>query len=282
MSGEHAVRSLPPQRSIFGLPVSDLDWNEALAFADAQAGSPSGQKVISFLNAHNANLMLKDGAYREVLSRHVVLSDGIGVDIAARVMHGSPFPANLNGTDFVPALLTYMVESRRIGLIGARPAVLARAVEAFRAHAPWHEFIAVSHGYHGEAASKDVAALVARLKLDVLIVGMGTPIQEKWVDRYIGREHARLVLTVGALFDFVAGVVPRAPRLVRKLRLEWAYRLLQEPRRLWRRYVLGIPSFLLNVLRHRLVGEPEPVFAARIERPAEPSSVGGSGIDRAA
>ncbi len=251
-----AVLRDPPQRPIFDLPVCDLDWRDALAFADAQASQPSGQKVISFLNAHNANVMLKDDAYREVLTRQTVLSDGIGLDLAARVMHGSSFPANLNGTDFVPALLTYMTERKRIGLIGGRPEVLEQARKNFAAHAPWHEFIAISHGFCNDAQSRDVAALTARLKIDVLIIGMGTPVQEKWVDRYIRREHARLVMTVGALFDFVAGAVPRAPKVVRKLRLEWAFRLLQEPHRLWRRYVIGIPVFFLHLLRYRLTRKP--------------------------
>lgn len=243
----------PLQRPIFGLPVSDLDWSDALAFADAQASQPTGQRVISFLNAYDANVMMKDGAYREVLGRQTVLSEGMGVDIASRVMNGSPFSAALNGADFVPALLTYMGERKRIGLIGGQPDVLDRAMKNLQAHAPWHEFIDISHGNCSDTESRDVAALTARLKLDVLIVSMSTPMQEKWVDRYIQREHARLVITVSAFFDFVAGAVPRAPKVVRKLRLAWIYRLLHGASRL--RPILGIPVFFLHLLRHRLKGK---------------------------
>lgn len=251
-----AVLFEPAQRAIFGLPVCDLDWRDALAFADAQASQPSGQKVISFLNAHNANVMLRDRAYRDALGRQTVLSDGIGVDLASKVMHGSSFSANLNATVFVPALLTYMAERKRIGLIGGRPEMLEKALKNLQAHAPWHEFIAISHGDCSDAENRDTAALAARLKLDVLIVGMGTPIQEKWVDRYIHREHARLVISDGALFQYVAGVAPRAPEVIRKLRLEWAYQSLTEPHRLGWRYILGVPAFLLHLLWHRLMGLP--------------------------
>lgn len=242
---------LASRRTILGLPVCDLGWNGALSFINELASLPVGQTVISFLNAHNANVMVRDTDYRDVLSRHLVLPDGIGLDIASQVMHGASFPSNLNGTDFVPALLTYMEGSKRIGLIGARADVLERAAAGFREHAPWHDFIVISDGYFDKENCAEVIDEIARHKLDILVVGMGTPLQEKWVDRNIRMEHARLVITVGALFDFAAGAVPRAPHMVRRLRLEWAYRLSLEPSRLWRRYVVGIPVFLFHVARYR-------------------------------
>jgi exopolysaccharide biosynthesis WecB/TagA/CpsF family protein len=246
-----AVRA--SRRMIFDLPVCDLDWQEALAFANDLASAPVGHTVISFVNAHNMLVMLHDGNYREVLSGNLVLPDGLGLDLASRVSHGESFPANLNGTDFVPALLTFMDGPKRIGLIGGRYDVVEKAAKNFRLHAPWHEFIVISDGYFDKENSGDIVAEIARQKLDVLIVGMGTPLQEAWVAANIAPEHARLVLTVGALFDFVSGTVPRAPSLMRTLRLEWVYRLLQEPGRLWRRYLLGVPLFLYEVARHRLL-----------------------------
>jgi exopolysaccharide biosynthesis WecB/TagA/CpsF family protein len=173
------------------------------------------------------------------------------VDIASRVAHGASFPANLNGTDFVPALLTFMEQPKRIGLVGGRSDIVEKAAENFRNHAPWHEFVVISDGYFDKVDSSAVTSEIERQKLDVLIVGMGTPLQEKWVADHIRPQHARLVLTVGALFDFVSGTVPRAPRMIRALRLEWIFRLLQEPSRLWRRYIVGVPVFLFQVVWHR-------------------------------
>jgi exopolysaccharide biosynthesis WecB/TagA/CpsF family protein len=240
------------RRMIFDLPVCDLDWQEALTFVNGLAAAPTGHTVISFVNAHNMLVMLNDGNYREVLTRNLVLPDGVGLDLASRVSHGESFPANLNGTDFVPALLTFMDGPKRIGLIGGRNDVVEKAAENFRRHAPWHEFIVVSDGYFDKEDSAGVLAEIERQMLDVLIVGMGTPLQEAWVAANILPRHARLVLTVGALFDFVSGTVPRAPSIVRTLRLEWVYRLSKEPGRLWRRYLLGVPLFLYQVARHRL------------------------------
>ncbi len=121
-----------------------------------------------------------------------------------------------------------MEAPRRIGLIGGKRSVVEAAAENFRRHTPWHEFVVVSDGYFDKVDPTDVIEELERQKVDILIVGMGTPLQEKWVHDHIRTDHARLVLTVGALFDFVSGAVPRAPRTVRMMRLEWAYRLLQE------------------------------------------------------
>ncbi|MBN8950203.1 MULTISPECIES: WecB/TagA/CpsF family glycosyltransferase [unclassified Rhizobium] len=262
------------RRMIFDLPVCDLDWDDALTFVNELASLPVGQTSISFVNAHNMLVMLRDDGYRDVLERNLVLPDGVGLDIASRVAHGEPFPANLNGTDFVPALLTFMERPRRIGLLGGKRSVVEKAAEKFRQHAPWHQFVVVSDGFFDPARSNAVTAEIGRQKIDMLIVGMGTPLQEKWVAEHVGPQHARLVLTVGALFDFVSETVPRAPRLVRALRSEWLFRLVLEPSRLWRRYVLGIPLFLYQVARHQfgrkervLRAEPHPLPQRRIAPP---------------
>lgn len=236
------------RRDIFGLPVCDLDWSEAFTFVSALAEVPIGQTVVSFLNAHNANLMLKTPAYREVLGRHLVLPDGVGVDLASLAMHGTMFPANLNGTDFVPALLTYMTRPKRIGLVGACPDVLERARDKFAEHAPWHEFIAIHDGFFADEDSASVADAIAREKVDILLVAMGTPKQEMWIDRHIRPEHARLVFGVGALFDFMAGEFTRASPKARTMRVEWLHRFRLEPKRLWRRYFVGGPVFMARIL----------------------------------
>ncbi|KQV43864.1 MULTISPECIES: WecB/TagA/CpsF family glycosyltransferase [unclassified Rhizobium] len=243
---------IPSQRMIFDIPVCDFGWADAFTFADELASLPIGQTVISFLNANNANLALKDRDYHDILCRHIVLPDGHGIDIASRVMHGRMFPANLNGTDFVPALMTYMTTPRRVAMIGAKRDVLERAAANFAKHAPWHTFIPVSDGYFDLSQSDAVMERVRAAQPDILLVAMGSPRQEKWIDRYVGPGHARLIIGVGALFDFVADEMPRASQGVRQLRLEWLHRLVHEPRRLWRRYIIGNPLFLYRVLRHKL------------------------------
>ncbi len=241
-----------PVLPVLGMPVHDLGWNQALALLEQKLTARDGFTHIAFLNANNANVMVRDPEYRDVLGRCLVLPDGIGVDIAAHFLHGGRFTANLNGTDFVPASLTFIAKPLRIGLLGATSEVLQAAAVNFRKHTPWHEFIEISDGYFDRADPVLILKRIEMARIDLLLVAMGTPLQEKWVDRHLSADHARVVVSVGALLDFVSGRVARAPRWVRRLRAEWLFRLWLEPSRLWRRYILGIPVFLGHVVSHRL------------------------------
>ena len=247
-----APQTVVPVRPILDMPVHDLGWKPALALLEEKLTEDTGLTHIAFLNANNANVMMRDPDYREVLGRCLVLPDGNGVDIAAKFLHGDRFSANLNGTDFVPAALTFITMPLRVGLLGATSEVLQDAAKNFRLHTPWHEFVEISDGYFDRADPTFILKRIEQARIDLLLVAMGTPLQEKWVDRHLTGDHARVVISVGALLDFVSGRVPRAPDWVRQLRSEWLFRLWREPSRLWRRYVLGIPVFLAYVLRHRL------------------------------
>lgn len=232
-------------REVLGLDIAAMDWRDALETLSARSGD--GFAAVSFINAHNSNLAASKPEYRKAIHGHVILPDGVGMDIASIAAHGKPFPANLNGTDLIPALMTYISTPRRVGLVGASADIVARAADHLAAHAPWHTFVAVSDGYFPVARTREVMDRIAGEKLDILIVAMGTPLQEIWIHRHVRREHAHLVFGVGALFDFLAGEFPRAPEAVRNLRMEWLFRLTQEPKRLASRYLLGIPLFLARV-----------------------------------
>ena len=93
---------------------------------------------------------------------------------------------------------------------------------------------------------------IEALRPDILLVAMGVPRQEFWIAKNITPRHCTLPMAVGALLDFLSGTVPRAPAWMRRLRLEWVFRLIIEPGRLWRRYILGNPVFLARVVRQKL------------------------------
>ena len=231
----HIVAS---QRDILGLPVCDLGWADALAFAEEVAAMPFGQSVIAFLNAANGNRMMRDAQYRAALRRQIVLPDGDGLDLAARLLHGSTFPANPGGAAFVPALLTYIARPMRVALIGGDAVSLRRAAEALRRHAPWHAILPVADGAFDPAQSDAVMERVRAVKADILIVAMDSPAQEKWIDRHVGPGHARLVLSVEGLFE-----------------------ALCQPRQRRRKPDLAAPLFLYPVLRHKLAAMQGPETA---------------------
>lgn len=236
------------QRDILGLPVCDLGWADTFAFAEEVASMPFGQSVIAFLTAENGNRMMRDADYRAVLERQIVLPDGAGVDLASRLFHGRSFPANLSGTAFVPALLTYLARPMRVALIGGEEAMLMQAAEALRRHAPWHEILPIADGAFDPAQSDAVMERVRAAKADILLVSMGSPAQEKWIDRHVGPGHARLVISVGGLFEALAGETYRVPLGARRRRFDGLRDLVfGEPG-------FANPRFLYHVLRHRFAG----------------------------
>lgn len=246
-----APRGQIATRDIGGIGVAVLDRDAALAELH-DALTRKRHLKLAFCNANMVNLAANDPALRDMLSHFLVLADGIGVDIASRLLYGETFPANLNGTDFTPALLASRSQPLHVGLLGGKPGVADRAAERFASDHPQHRFVVVGHGYFGPG---EEAALLARLAADppdLLLVAMGNPRQERFIGTTLGPAHCTVAAGIGALFDFVAGEVQRAPELLRRLRLEWVYRLWLEPGRLWRRYVLGNPVFLLRMLRIRL------------------------------
>ena len=178
----------------------------------------------------------------------VLVNDGLGIQIAARLKFGQGFQENMNGTDFVPRFLQAAERPYTIYLVGGQSQVVARAVEQI-ANFTVCRVVGFCDGFslwqHEEAVLRDIN----EARPDILLVGLGNPIQEKWIIEHWSRLDVRVVLGVGALFDWMTGTQRRAPRPIQKLRLEWAYRLMLEPRRLCRRYTLEVFEFFSLVFR---------------------------------
>jgi exopolysaccharide biosynthesis WecB/TagA/CpsF family protein len=252
----HTVRRTPGVqrwKEILGIPVADIDLAGAIRLLRGFIAEHRFTKV-GFLNAHNANVACSDAEFSDALRDFLILSDGIGVDIAAKVLYGEPFPDNLNGTDFIPALLAAEARPLTIGLLGAKRANAEGAAAKFSRFAPQHKFVVVHDGYFNAEQESEILDRIRALRPDILLVAMGVPRQEFWIAKNITPGHCTLPMAVGALLDFVSGAVPRAPLWVRQLRLEWMFRLVTEPSRLWRRYIFGNPVFLARVARQKLFG----------------------------
>ncbi|RWB55362.1 WecB/TagA/CpsF family glycosyltransferase [Mesorhizobium sp.] len=261
----HAARSafgFDTLKRILGISVLAIRWDEAIALLSRLIAERRFTKV-SFLNAHNANLAYSDPVFAEALDDFLVLPDGVGVDIAAKLLYGAPFPDNLNGTDFVPAFLQASTLPLTVALLGATQVNAEAASVKLSALAVQHKFVVVHDGYFSPAEEPTIVERIARLRPDVLLVAMGVPRQELWIARHIDARHCTLPIAVGALLDFLSGTVPRAPLWMRRLRLEWLFRLWIEPGRLWRRYVVGNPLFLWRVFKQKLAHEPRPAEARR-------------------
>jgi exopolysaccharide biosynthesis WecB/TagA/CpsF family protein len=234
-------------RRIAGVDISVCSRAEAFAFLCDRLEKRE-KTGVAFANA---NLIVKANGRAQslaALSGMVIFNDGIGVDLASRLLFAKRFPANLNGTDFTPAFLAACPPGTRVYLFGARKANARAAAEVLA-----HQYGVTVCGFaDGYGSSPDVVSEINAASADVVLVALGNPAQEEWIARYRDEVAAPLIIGVGALFDFLAGAVPRAPVWVRNMHMEWAFRLLQEPRRLARRYTIEIMAFLKLVIGQKI------------------------------
>jgi N-acetylglucosaminyldiphosphoundecaprenol N-acetyl-beta-D-mannosaminyltransferase len=246
------VEVAPDHVNLLGIEINNVTMEEAVDEIVAKArGAVAAQ--VSFVNADCANIAWHDLEYREIL-RHsrLVLADGIGMKLAGRMLNRN-IRQNVNGTDLLPRLCTALeAEGLGIFLLGGKPGVAADVerwvVEKFPA-------LPVCGTQHGFFAGEELPEVLARIRASgakVLLVAFGVPKQEKWISAHLEEAGVAVAMGVGGLFDFYSGRISRAPAWVREIGMEWAYRFLQEPRRMWRRYFLGNFIFLTRVVRERL------------------------------
>jgi alpha-1,3-mannosyltransferase len=246
MSVYEAARGTRTRRILdVSLPV----WKRTTAVAELdQHFERDSNTLVAFANANCLNVAQSDSRVRSALGEALVLNDGVGIDIASRLLFGAQFPDNLNGTDFTPYYLQNTRHRFRLYLLGGRPGIAEKAAQRLSQICPEHSIVGCQGGYFPRADDPLVVQAMRAARADVLLVAMGNPDQELWLRNNLAATGCRMGFAVGALFDFMAGQVQRAPPWARAVRVEWVYRLAHEPRRLWRRYVLGNPLFLARVL----------------------------------
>ena len=236
--------------------VSTLSMDEALARIEGHLDNATANAMqVSFVNPDCVNIARRNARYRNTVNRSdLVLADGIGMRIAGKLLH-RPFKQNVNGTDLFPRLCERLAaRSGSLFLLGAQPGVAAEVGQWVAKHHPGVRLVGTRDGYFTAEEKEAVLAQLRAAQPDVLLVAMGAPLQECWIADHLPQTNARIAMGVGGLFDFYAGRMARAPQWLRELGLEWAYRLLKEPRRMWRRYLVGNFSFLLAVSMQRLLG----------------------------
>jgi len=208
-----------------------------------------GGATVAYANAHVLNLAVRDPELRAFLNAaDLCYCDGGGVRLGAWLL-GEQLPERMTGADWIWDLAACAEGRWRLFWIGGEPGVAAAAAARLRECHPRLP-IETEHGFH-----TDDDALLARVnhaRPDIVLVGMGTPLQERWVATHRGRILAPVVWVLGATADFVSGKVPRGPAWLYE-RHEWLARLIAEPQRLWRRYLIGNSLFLGRVLAARLL-----------------------------
>jgi exopolysaccharide biosynthesis WecB/TagA/CpsF family protein len=203
--------------------------------------------IVSFLNAHGFNLCWQRGDVRATFeTADHILRDGVGLALGMTMLNRRR-GLNMNGTDFIPDLLRHL-PACRIAIFGTELRWLHKARR--RLEAIGHQVVGLEHGFH---EPEHYLGLHAKLQPDIVILAMGMPKQEA-VAALLKRDAQEpvMILNGGAVIDFLGGKVPRAPLWVRRVRLEWLFRLAREPQRLARRYLLGNLQFVARIARLRL------------------------------
>jgi N-acetylglucosaminyldiphosphoundecaprenol N-acetyl-beta-D-mannosaminyltransferase len=242
----------PQSSRIFDIPVDLGQPGELMGRITGWVGEHDGPRKVMYVNAHVLNQSREFPELRAALeAADLVYCDGYGVRLAAKALDVE-IPHRMTGADWIWDLATMCEQSgQSLYLLGSEPGVTAQAAERLRMRYPGLQVAGSHHGYFEPGSPHDdrVVEDINARRPDIVLVGMGTPRQELWVEHNAHRIDAGVVWTVGALFDIVSGKVPRAPHWLADNGLEWIFRLAIEPQRMWRRYLLGNPVFISRVLQ---------------------------------
>ena len=239
--------------NFMGIRLMNYTMSEAIDSIVDKANRRSSTAV-AFINADCVNKFNNLKYYKSLKYMDYIFADGIGIKIASMIF-GNSVRDNVNGTDMFPFLLERCEQcDLSVYFYGADEKTVNKLV--MNLSEQYKELDIVGH-HSGYTEKNDEAKLIKTIqekKPQIIFVAKGAPLQEEWMSQ--NRDHFpdSVMIGVGGLFDFYSGRIKRAPKILRLVKLEWLYRLYCEPTRLWRRYILGNPIFLLRVICHKLFG----------------------------
>jgi N-acetylglucosaminyldiphosphoundecaprenol N-acetyl-beta-D-mannosaminyltransferase len=243
-----------PTRDVLGVRIHALTMREVLEIVDETIRT-RGHLLLGVVNAAKIVNMRRDAALGEsVRSADLVLADGMPVVWASRLLR-RPLPERVAGIDLMEGMLEAgRSRGYRVFCLGATDDVLESAVARMRESHPGVEIVGQQNGYFGADAEATVAERIRVARPDILLVAMTSPKKERFLARWSAHMDVPVCHGVGGSFDVLAGKVRRAPARWQRLGLEWLYRVLQEPRRMWRRYLVTNTLFCAMVARELFIG----------------------------
>lgn len=225
--------------------VNAISMEETIEAVEAiiKEGKPTQHVVI---NASKVNLMEKDEKLRKIVNDcPIINADGASIVWAAKVL-GVPLTERVTGIDLFLKLVEIANEKQyKIYLFGAKEEVVCKVKSIFEEKYPNLQIVGFRNGYFTEADEDDIVKDMQKSGADMLFVAFSSPKKEYWVHKYIKQLNIPFVMGVGGSFDVVVGVTKRAPLWMQKCGLEWVYRFIQEPGRMWKRYIIGNAKFVL-------------------------------------
>lgn len=233
---------------LFGVRIDNLTMADAVSsVTECMAGERA--KLAFFVNVNSFNIACSGPQFKHVInSADYVFADGSGVRLGAKY-RGVKLQGNVNGTDMLP-LLCKSAQKKGLSmyLLGGAEGVARITSDNLKKQYKDLNICGTHSGYFDRRNSSELIDRINASGADILLVGMGSPVQENWLLENVELLNCRVALAVGGLFDFYSGRIPRAPLWMREMGLEWIWRLMQEPKAKFHRYVIGNPLFLFRLV----------------------------------
>jgi len=229
-----------PRANFLGCPMDLVTKSDFLNLVDVHIREKSDTKIIQFVNANKVAKVDEDSSMRELMWKaDFVLTDGQPLLPIARSL-GIPVPERIDGIGLMRSLLELADQQAfRIFLLGAKQGIVEKCVEIIEQDFPKITIAGYRNGYFNEKQGIEIAEQIAATKPDLLFLGMGSPMKENFAERHRHSVGSKIIQGVGGSFD-----VPRAPVWMQKIGLEWLFRVMQEPRRMFWRYMTTNARFL--------------------------------------
>ena len=266
-STKHLRETLRQRRMfILGVRADSIDSGTALGILRAFAMHGAGRRParVFFTNVHTIHAARRDRQLTSCINNaDLVLPDRSGLKIAGKLF-GTPILENLNGTDLTPRFLQIAEsEGMTVYLLGGQPGVVEDCSRWLAKRYPDLRVVGYHHGHFSTEEEKALVAKINAARPRILLVALGTPLQERWIARNAQHLRVGVCMGVGGLFDFLSGSKSRAPLWMRRLGIEWVYRFLWEPRAKWERVFVEIPVFLALIVAKRLTSMELRIFLTR-------------------
>lgn len=235
-------------------PIHAVDLHAARARVDELIRERTPHYYVAINAAKLVDLQRDEALRAAVDEAHLVTADGQAVVWAARLL-GWRLPERVAGTDLMEALLAHAAHrGYSIYFLGATPEVVRACIARAQALYPSLRIAGYRDGYFQPRDQPEVVAAIRAAKPDILFLGFASPAKEYFMHRHYRTLGVPFVMGVGGAFDVFAGRVARAPRWMQRAGLEWSFRLAQEPRRMWKRYLIGNARFVWIILRELVAG----------------------------
>jgi N-acetylglucosaminyldiphosphoundecaprenol N-acetyl-beta-D-mannosaminyltransferase len=241
---------------ILGVRVDIISLDDLIHFIVSTVHDQK-KAIVTYVNVHAINLAGEQTWFKDFLNQsQIVFCDGFGVKWAAKFLHGKKLQ-RYTPPDWFDRLAGDCTQQEiSMFFLGTRQDVIERAASVMKEKFPQLNIAGVHHGFFNKelesSENQDILSEINSVHPNILVVGFGMPSQEKWILENWDKLQVNVVIPVGAYFDYVAGDVVRAPHWMTDHGLEWLGRLIIEPRRLWKRYILGNPKFIWRVFMQKL------------------------------